>query len=80
MDNISPVTEEKMVNNKVKPLLFEKQSQTNFGPIILKEKVQHLGLSLSQKLMIAGGGVLILTNITLTILASYKVFESLTSP
>jgi hypothetical protein len=45
----------------------------------LKEKEQPLGLSLSQKIMIAGGGALILTNITLITLASLKVFGILNS-
>ena len=49
------------------------------GPIILKEKEQPLGLSLSQKIMIVGGGALILTNITLITLASLKVFGILNS-
>ena len=67
------------INKKVKPLLFVKPLPTNFGPIILKEKEQPLGLSLSQKIMIVGGGALILTNITLITLASLKVFGILNS-
>ena len=70
---------EKMESNKEKLLLFVKTSPTNSGPIILKEKEQPLGLSLSQKIMIVGGGALILTNITLITLASLKVLGILNS-
>ena len=67
------------VSNKVKPLLYVETSPTNFGPIILKEKEQPLGLSLLQKIMIVGGGALILTNITLITLASLKVLGIINS-
>ena len=45
----------------------------------LQEKDQHLALSLSQKIMIVGGGALILTNITLITLASLKTLGILNS-
>ena len=79
MDNTNLVTGERVVSNKEKHLLFVKPLPTNSGPIILKEKEQLLGLSLSQKIMIVGGGALILTNITLITLASLKVFGILNS-
>ena len=40
----------------------------------LEAKAQHSASSLLLKTIVVVGGVLILTNITLTILASYKVF------
>jgi hypothetical protein len=80
MDNTNPVTEEKTVNNKAKPLLFVKTSTTGFGPITWQEEVRPSGLSLSQILMIVGGAVLILTNITLITLASLKVLGIISYP
>ena len=80
MDNTNPVSEERMENKKEKLLLYVEPSPTNSGTNILQEKEQPLGLSLSQKIMIVGGGALILTNITLITLASLKVFGILISP
>ena len=64
---------------KGKAFIVRKTLLINYGKIILM--VNHLlwGSSLLLKIAIVGGGVLILTNITLTILASYKVFVNLIS-
>ena len=64
---------------KGKAFIVRKNVTTNFGPIILKEKDQPSELSLSQKIMIAGGVALILTNMTLITLASLKVLGILNS-
>ena len=58
---------------KGKLLLFVDKSQMNSGQTILPEKDQPLESSLLHKIMIAGGGALILTNTILIILASLKV-------
>ena len=79
MDNINPVSEERTESKKEKLLLYVVPSPTNTGTIILKEKEQPSGLSLSQKIMIVGGGALILTNITLITLASLKVLGIINS-
>ena len=73
MDNINQVNVATTENKKAKLLLFVDKSQMNSGQTISKEKDPHWGSSLSRKIMIVGGGVLILTNITLIILASLKV-------
>ena len=80
MDNISQVNVATTENKKAKLLLYVDKSQMNSGKIILKEKDRHLESSLSQKIMVVGGAVLILTNITLITLASLKVFGIITSP
>jgi len=79
MDNTNLVSEERTENKKEKLLLYVVPSPTNTGTITSKEKEQPLGLSLSQKIMIVGGGALILTNITLITLASLKVLGILNS-
>ena len=79
MDNTNQVSEEKMESNKAKLLLYVEPSQTNSGTDIYVEKEQPLESSLLQKIMIVGGGALILTNITLITLASLKVFGILNS-
>ena len=58
---------------KAKLLLFVDKSQMNSGETISQEKDQRWESSLSRKIIVVGGGVLILTNITLIILASLKV-------
>ena len=70
MDNTNPVSEERTASKKEELLLYVVPSPTNTGTITSKEKEQPLGLSLSQKIMIVGGGALILTNITLITLSS----------
>ena len=79
MDNINQVNVATTANKKEKLLLFVDKSQMNSGQTILKEKVQHSESSLSQKIIVVGGAALILTNITLIILASLKVFGILNS-
>ena len=79
MDNTNQVNVATTENKKAKLLLFVDKSQMNSGQTILKEKVQHLESSLSQKIIVAGGAVLILTNIILTTLASLKVFGIINS-
>ena len=74
MDNINQVNVATTANKKEKLLLFVDKSQMNSGQTILPEKDQPLESSLLHKTMIAGGGVLILTNTILIILASLKVF------
>ncbi len=73
MDNINPVSEAATESNKAKILLFVKTSPMNSGQITSKEKDQPWASSPLRRTMIVGGGVLILTNITLIILASLKV-------
>ena len=80
MDNINQVNVATTANKKAKLLLFVDKSQMNSGQTILKEKVQPSGSSLSQKIIVAGGAALILTNITLITLASLKVFEIINYP
>jgi hypothetical protein len=77
MDNINQVNVAKTESNKEKLLLYVNPLPTISGKDILQEKDQPLALSLSQKIMIVGGGVLILTNITLITLASLKILEIL---
>ena len=73
MDNINPVSEATTESNKAKLLLFVKTSPMNSGQTTSKEKGPRWESSLLRRTMIVGGGVLILTNITLIILASLKV-------
>ena len=80
MDNTNQVNVATTANKKAKLLLFVDKSQMNSGQTILKEKVQHSESSLSQKIIVVGGAALILTNITLIILASLKVFGILNYP
>ena len=80
MDNINQVNVATTANKKAKLLLFVDKSQMNSGQTILPEKDQPLESSLSQKIIVAGGGALILTNITLIILASLKVFGIINYP
>ena len=79
MDNINPVSEEKTENKKVRLLLLGGTLPTLYGSTTLKAKAQHSVSSLLLKTIVVAGGALILTNITLTILASYKVFANLIS-
>ena len=79
MDNTNPEIVAKTESNKEKLLLYVVPSQTNSGTNTSEVKVQHLESSLLHKLMIVGGAALILTNITLIILASLKVFGILNS-
>ena len=74
MDNINQVNVVTTANKKAKLLFFVDKSQMNTGETISKEKDQPWESSLSRKIIVVGGGVLILTNITLIILASLKVF------
>jgi len=80
MDNINQVNVATTANKKEKLLLFVDKSQMNSGQTILPEKDQPLESSLLHKIMIAGGGALILTNTILIILASLKVFGVINSP
>ena len=77
MDNINQVNVATTENKKAKLLLFVDKSQMNTGETISKEKDQPWESSLLRRTMIVGGGVLILTNITLIILASLKVLGPL---
>ena len=61
-------------NKKAKLLLYVVPSQTIIGTNTYKEKDRLWESSRLRKTMIVGGGVLILTNITLIILASLKTF------
>ena len=74
MDNINLENVAKTESNKEKLLLYVVPSQKNSGKTILQEKVQPWESSLLRRTMIVGGGVLILTNITLITLASLKAF------
>ena len=80
MDNTNQVNVATTENKKAKLLLFVDKSQMNSGQTISKVKDQPLESSLSQKIIVAGGAVLILTNITLITLASLKVFGIITFP
>ena len=73
MDNINQVNVATTVNKKAKLLLFVDKSQMNSGQTILPAKDQPWESSLSRKIILVGGGALILMNITLIILASLKV-------
>ena len=79
MDNINQVNVATTANKKANLLLFVVKSQMNSGQTILEEKVQPSESSLLQKIIVVGGAALILTNITLIILASLKVFGILNS-
>ena len=80
MDNTNQVNVATTENKKAKLLLFVDKSQMNSGKTILQEKDQPLESSLSMKIIAVGGGALILTNITLIILASLKVFGIINYP
>jgi hypothetical protein len=80
MDNINPVSEEKTENKKVRLLFVGGTLPTIYGTTTSKEKVQPSESSLSQKIIVVGGAALILTNITLIILASLKVFGIINYP
>ena len=80
MDNTNLEIVAKTESNKEKLLLYVVPSPPNSGTSTSEVKVQHLESSLSQKIMVVGGAVLILTNITLITLASLKVFGIITSP
>ena len=75
MDNISPVSEERTENKKARLLFVGGTLLTLYGATISKGKARPSASSLSHKLMIVGGAALILTNITLIILASLKVWN-----
>ena len=79
MDNTNPGSEEKTENKKVRLLLLGGTLPTLYGQTPVQAKAQRSASSLLLKTIVVGGGVLILTNIILTILASYKVFENLIS-
>jgi hypothetical protein len=79
MDNINPGSGERTANKKVKLLLLGGTSPMIYGATTLKAKERHSASSLLLKTILVVGAVLILTNITLTILASLKVFENLIS-
>jgi hypothetical protein len=64
---------------KGKAFIVRGTSPTIYGATTLKEKALPLASSLLLKTIVVVGGVLILTSITLTTLASLKVFENLTS-
>ncbi len=59
---------------KGKALLLGGRLPTLYGQTTLKAKAQHSASSLLQKITVVVGAALILTNITLTTLASLKVF------
>ena len=80
MDNINQVNVATTANKKAKLLLYVDKSQMNSGTNTSEVKVQHLESSLLQKIIVVGGAALILTNITLIILASLKVFEIINYP
>ena len=79
MDNINLENVAKTESNKAKLLLYVVPSPKITGASTSKEKDQPLASSLLHKTMIVGGAALILTNITLIILASLKVFGILNS-
>jgi hypothetical protein len=79
MDNTNPVSEERTENKKVRLLFVGGTYATLYGQTTSKEKARLLVSSLLHKTMIVGGAALILTNITLIILASYKVYVNLIS-
>ena len=80
MDNTNQVNVATTANKKAKLLLYVDKSQMNSGQTILQEKDQPLESSLLHKTLIVGGAALILTNITLIILASLKVFGLINYP
>ena len=80
MDNINQVNVATAANKKVKLLLYVDKSQMNSGKTISKEKVQRSESSLLHKIIVVGGGALILTNIISITLASFKAYELLISP
>ena len=79
MDNTNPGSEERTENKKAKLLLYVAPLPTNSGTNTYEEKDLHWESSPLRKTILVGGGVLILTNITLIILASLKVFGIINS-
>jgi hypothetical protein len=80
MDNTNQEIVARTESNKAKLLLYVVPSPKITGASTSTERDQPLASSLLHKTMIAGGAALILTNITLIILASLKVFGLINFP